>query len=392
MNTIKFLLSVFLVLLLVSLLPVTAPVYAQMTEPGSTEPYSGKPLCMPGTYLEDPEDCLPFGPSQFLTEMALQGISYPSRPLPAAHPDPALNEVSINFAKINAEPTEPVAVYSSVQDASSGTNPTRFIPAGMLRFVSYTQRMDVDGKHFVQLGSGEWMRASPASISIFQGLQFKSNPQTSFGWIVESTRPRNGPGYQFSETARNLYREEVVQIYQVQKVIQTDWYMIGLNEWVDRRYIRQVKVNTTPPEGVENNRWIELNLYEQTLTVYENGQILFATLIASGVEPYYTQPGLFHIYLKKPTETMTGAFAADKSDFYYLEDVPWTMYYDKARAIHGAYWRTMFGYPQSHGCVNLSIGDARWMYDWAKDGDWVYVWDPSGQTPTDPALYTDGGA
>ena len=89
---------------------------------------------------------------------------------------------------------------------------------------------------------------------------------------------------------------------------------------------------------------------------------------------------------------MSGAFEADKSDYYYLEDVPWTMYFDQARAIHGAYWRAMFGYEQSHGCVNMSVGDAHWVYDWAKEGDWVFVHDPSGATPTDPKFYTNGGA
>jgi len=89
---------------------------------------------------------------------------------------------------------------------------------------------------------------------------------------------------------------------------------------------------------------------------------------------------------------MSGAFEADRSDFYYLEDVPWTMYFDQARALHGAYWRQWFGWPGTHGCVNLTIGDARWLYDWAVEGDWVYVWDPSGETPSDPSLYGPGGA
>jgi lipoprotein-anchoring transpeptidase ErfK/SrfK len=168
--------------------------------------------------------------------------------------------------------------------------------------------------------------------------------------------------------------------------------MIGLNQWVERSQIRQVSVNPVPPKGVDNSRWIEVNLYEQTLTVYEQGNLLFATLIATGAKPYYTQPGLFKISKKTPAETMTGAFEADKSDYYFLQDVPWTMYFDKSRALHGAYWRALFGYPQSHGCVNLSIGDSRWLYDWAREGDWVYVVDPSGMTPTDPALYTQGGA
>jgi lipoprotein-anchoring transpeptidase ErfK/SrfK len=89
---------------------------------------------------------------------------------------------------------------------------------------------------------------------------------------------------------------------------------------------------------------------------------------------------------------MSGSFEVDRSDYYYLDDVPWAVYYDEARAIHGTYWHTYFGYPQSHGCVNLTIGDAKVVYDWVNVGDWVYVWDPSGATPTDPEFYTTGGA
>jgi len=86
------------------------------------------------------------------------------------------------------------------------------------------------------------------------------------------------------------------------------------------------------------------------------------------------------------------AFEADRSDYYYLESVPWTMYYDQARALHGAYWRTRYGFPQSHGCVNISPGDSHWLFNWAREGDCVHVWDPSGKTPTDPKFYSDGGA
>ncbi len=66
------------------------------------------------------------------------------------------------------------------------------------------------------------------------------------------------------------------------------------------------------------------------------------------------------------------------------------MYYDGPRALHGAYWRVKFGYELSHGCVNMSVGDAHWLYDWVNVDDWVYVWDPSGETPTDPAFYQEG--
>jgi len=365
-------------------------VYAAGEDPG--EPYGGDVLCQPAAYLAEPGDCLPLGPSQFLTELAKKGITFPLSPLPAVAPDAALNEVSLNYAKLNVDAGEPVALYPTLEAAQTGTNPSRFMAAGMLRYVSYVERADVNGGHFLLLRSGEWVRASPAGITPFQGLVFSRTPGNNFGWIIDETHPRYSPGYQSPETDKIYYREAVVQVYDTVEQDGTTWNMIGLNEWVERRYIRTVDVNTIPPQGVSGDRWIEINLYEQTMAVYDQRELVFATLIATGVKPFYTQPGLFQVYEKKETETMTGAFEADKSDYYYLEDVPWTMYFDKARALHGAYWRTMFGYPMSHGCVNLSIGDSRWLYDWAKVGEWVYVWDPSGETPTDPAAYTAGGA
>ena len=173
--------------------------------------------------------------------------------------------------------------------------------------------------------------------------------------------------------------------------------MIGPDEWIPekrgwQRLIGRVIPNPNPPEGVDNGRWIEVNLKDQTVAVYDQGQLVFATLIASGIEPFWTKPGLFQIYQKYDATPMRGAFEADRSDAYYLEDVPWTMYYDKSYALHGTYWHNGFGTPRSRGCVNMSVGDSRWLYDWANVGDWVYVVDPSGETPTDPELYGDGGA
>ncbi len=128
------------------------------------------------------------------------------------------------------------------------------------------------------------------------------------------------------------------------------------------------------------------------MTVYEQGQLVFATLISTGLDGWWTQPGVFQIYEKLEADPMAGSFAADRSDFYYLEDVPWILYFDESRAIHGSYWHNGYGYPRSHGCVNMSPFDSHWIFNWAEEGTWVYVYDPSGRTPTDAELYGAGGA
>lgn len=384
--------KLFVVIILLSLLLPASHTAAAQNDAAAKEPFTGQTLCLPGAYPQGADDCLPMGPSAYITDLAKQGVIYPLRPLNAGKPDDALNNVSQNYAKLNIDASEAAPLYSTLDDAIAGHNPVARLTPSRMVWVSYTQQVDQNGGHYLQLRNGQWVRASPALYSRFQGLVFNQNPSSSFGWIIDEAKPLTAPSFQAPEVGKTYTRETVVPIYEVKEAENVKWYMIGLNEWVERRFIRQFSVNTTPPQGVENNRWIEVNLYEQTLGVYENGQLLFAALIATGMEPFYTQPGLFQVYKKKPVETMTGAFEKDKSDYYYLEDVPWTMYFDKARALHGAYWRTSFGYTQSHGCVNLSVGDSRWIYDWAKEGDWVYVWDPSGETPTDPKFYSDGGA
>ena len=360
-------------------------------------------LCLPGIYLTDPEDCLVSGPASYLTDMAKQGIFFPVQPLAASRPDPGLTIYPFLYARLREHIDVPL--YATMEDAVDEINSVGYIEAGELRYVSYTKEVIVrQGRtkpDVFLLKSGEWVAARDVAqrenaAPRFQGLTFTMTPRNAFGWILpinSTTKTKRTPGYQNNDyNLWELTEYQVVQIYASQKVGDTEWYLVGPDEWVEQRFIGKVTPNPIPPEGVTDGRWIEVNLFEQTLAVYDQNQLVFATLIASGLEPFYTRPGLFPIYKKLDSTAMRGAFEADRSDFYYLEDVPWTMYYDQARALHGAYWRTRFGIAQSHGCVNLSPGDAHWLFNWAKEGDWVYVWDPSGKTPTDPKAYGEGGA
>lgn len=357
------------------------------------EPYAGEALCMPGVQNNlRGGDCLLAGPARYLDKMAEKGITFPLRPLPARQPDPSLIYVPYQYGRVT---TSGGPVYASLEDAVRGGPVQRRFEPGFV-FIDYIDQAVVDGRRFYRLTSGSWMTASDVSRiapTYFQGLEFTRTPERAFGWILQPVEIKRTPGYQTRDyTGRSLNRYDIVQVYDVEEVNGEEWVLVGPERWIEGRMVAQVTPNPTPPEGVDNDRWIEINLKEQTVAVYDEYHLVFATVIATGVPGTWTRPGLFQIYKMLEREDMQGSFTLDRSDFYSLDAVPWTMYFDQARALHGTYWHNGFGYQRSSGCVNLSTGDSRWVFDWAEVGDWVYVWDPSGETPTDPALYGAGGA
>ena len=352
---------------------------------------SGAILCSPDIYLQTPDDCVPLGPSEYLTDMARLGMEMPLRPLDVSHPDPALGDLPYHYYKVDNTGT---AFYPSLDAARAKSGASQTIPPGAFFYVVYAERLDTEKGTYFLMPSGEYMPGDGSTVSVnpqFPGVEVHGTPRNSFGWVFNPTPIRREPnemGYNTPVGQLKLY--DIVQIYATENVEGNVWNMIGPDEWIIGRDVAVVTPSSTPPDGVTNGRWIDVNLAEQTLAVYDQGQMVYATVIATGAEPLFTRPGLFPIYKKLELEKMQGERGT--ANFYYLENVPWTMYFDKARALHGAYWRAKMGYEQSHGCVNLYPGDAHWLYNWAKEGDWVYVHDPSGRTPTDPSFYGDGGA
>ena len=345
-------------------------------------------ICLPGYYLSDSSYCVNQGPAKEIADLYKLGITFPTTPLPLVTPLPDLQTIPFRYAVLSRDP---VPAFSSLPTSVSDT-PTSYLPAG-LKYISYSSISDTDTGRWLYSKNGDFISGSylsRVSVPTFQGVIVSAPLLSGFGWLIEPATPRAGPSNSQAMNGRTINTQTKVPVYQTITSEGQEWVMVGFNQWLPKSVVARVLIAAQPPEGVDNGRWIEVNLYDQTLSVYDNNQLVFATLIASGLNPFFTKPGLFHIAEKKPSETMSGGNGSP--DYYYLEDVPWTMYYDGTRALHGAYWRTVLGYPASHGCINLSVGDSRWLYDWARVGDWVYVWDPSGRTPTDPSFYTQGGA
>lgn len=370
-------LQFLLVIGLLSLLLQAAPaVTAQSPQPEPRkEYYQGLALCLPNAYPQEPDGCLALGPSESLSNYAKVGISIPQTPIPAKPISSSLGVVPFQYLLMNEQS---VPVFNSQEDAAA-KNTQRTIAPGK-KYLAYRKRVESDGQVFYQFQTGEWVRGESVASRVgysseSRGVLLSGVPRTTFGWTIDLAEPLDQPGWKAGRpTGRKISIYSLLYIYDTQTVDGAKWVMTGPNEWLEDRIVAKVFYNPVPPEGVTNGRWVEISLSEQTVSVYDNNRLVFAALAATGIKNMATRPGLFHVTKKVAAEHMTGAFTADRSDFYYLESVPWTVYFDEARAIHGVYWRTSYGRPASHGCVNLTIADSRWLYDWIKEGDAVYAW------------------
>lgn len=119
-----------------------------------------------------------------------------------------------------------------------------------------------------------------------------------------------------------------------------------------------------------NEKWIDVNLTTQTLVAYEGDLPVLQTLISSGLAQHATVTGQFRIWLRFEAQTMDGRRLGYD---YYLENVPYVMYFFEDYALHGTFWHNNFGHPMSHGCVNMETGDAGWLFNWSQMGTVVNV-------------------
>jgi hypothetical protein len=115
--------------------------------------------------------------------------------------------------------------------------------------------------------------------------------------------------------------------------------------------VARVAATPPPPALAPGEKWIDVDLSEQTLVAYEGERPVLATMVSTGKEDFDTPSGDFRIRSKHVATTMDGNTATDGP--YSIEDVPWTMYFHRSYALHGAFWHRQLASP-GHGCVNLS--------------------------------------
>lgn len=130
--------------------------------------------------------------------------------------------------------------------------------------------------------------------------------------------------------------------------------------------------SVTSPAPSTGSYWVEVDLSKQEVYLWQEDKLVFSCLVSTGTSRYPTPTGRFRIWGKFLYDDMSGGSKAG-GDYYYLPNVPYVIYYYKDYALHGTYWHSNFGQRMSHGCINLSTPDAKYLYQKLKIGDLVVV-------------------
>ena len=108
----------------------------------------------------------------------------------------------------------------------------------------------------------------------------------------------------------------------------------------------------------------------ETLDVHRGDHVVFSTPVNTGVPGAETAQGVFPIYSRFISTTMSGTDVDGTK--YTVPDVPWVNYFNGGDAVHG-YPRASYGFPQSNGCVELPIEAAHTVFGMLALGDIVEV-------------------
>jgi hypothetical protein len=331
--------ALFVAAAIVLLALSAAPLYAQSPDPLTV---SFAEVCGDVT-LENPQ------PSPLCLEVMRQ------RPVPSYTRAP-LDTVTINNYSFWKVTNGAAQAY-----ATPGGGLTRAYGGGFV----YVRAIDESVPGWIQIEGGDWLKTedlekvAPSEVT---GLLIDDGLKEEYAYILGTVITSTYPGGPADTAVGGVYKYyyNLIHIFATVELNGWKWYMIGENQWVEQRSV--AKVHLTPrPEGV-SGRWVAVDLYEQTLVAYEDDTPVFSTIIASGLPGWETNEGIFEVWYRVPNGSMSGAFGAP--DAYALQSVPWTLYFDEDISLHGTYWHNAFGFRRSHGCVNLSISDARWLYEW----------------------------
>jgi L,D-transpeptidase catalytic domain len=224
------------------------------------------------------------------------------------------------------------------------------------------------GESWIKTRRGRWIAARELNLAhttAFHG-EALSGEASDVAWVL----PERASVYATNKPEKPVETRLHWQVVHVKEQLGA---MVRVSEdggparWMNARDLARTNQAPPPSELEPDERWLDIDLATQTLIAFEGTRPVYATLVSTGVGPRGTDtatpPGVHRIWVKLLTTNMDNLEREDAEKHYSIEDVPWVMFFDKAVALHGAFWHRDFGRVHSHGCVNLAPIDARYLFE-----------------------------
>ncbi len=269
--------------------------------------------------------------------------------------------------------TAATVAYDSLEDAETGRvergHPWARWQGFAVRGVRRASR-----QQFVETMSGQFIPrgvVSSASRSEFHGVVVAGVARGAQvarpAWVL----PRRAGVYATAESAARgqargqartgfMQQRAAAWVLETRTVLGRAVVRVAPDRWVRAGDLRILTPAPPPPDLEPRERWIDVDLDQQIMAAYEGDALIYATLTSSGAADTPTPTGTYRIWSKRVSQSM----GYSVSHAHVLAEVPYVQFFDHAgRALHGVYWHGDFGRAHSHGCLNLSFQDARWMFE-----------------------------
>jgi lipoprotein-anchoring transpeptidase ErfK/SrfK len=275
------------------------------------------------------------------------------------------------------------SAYASLESAAEGA-PDRELEGGWA--VAVVEQRDANGGHWAKTSKGLWIALADlvaARPSEFRGEAIDDG-KMDVAWVLADRASV------FSAPSPKGKPQDTRVRFQLVRVREESGPMVRIDEgaWMIAKDLSRPSVATPPAEVTRpGERWIDVEPATQTLVAYEGTRPVFATLVSTGrFRDAPTPLGVHRIWTKLLLSTMGNVASSDADAHYSLEDVPFVQFFDNGVALHGTYWHKDFGHARSHGCVNLSLPDARSLFAFTAPrlpGGWVATY----PTPLDEGTW-----
>ncbi len=257
--------------------------------------------------------------------------------------------------------------YASVDDVRAGIpRPERSDQASYM-VTKEDKPIDIDGVKYAQTSVGlvatsDLYRHWP---STFAGVDLVRTPPPAwpFAWVIAADKKavtvRATPEKKGAAAGTVAHREIVPILEEAGAYVR-----IGDGQWLETKSVRIARKRTRPDASDAHAKWIDVDRDQQVMIAYDGETPVYATLVSSGRRKKDTPPAIYRIRSKSSLTKM--AAEEREAAHYEVSEVPWATRFRSGLYFHAAYWHDRFGTPQSHGCVNLSPADARWVYEWSE--------------------------